>query len=98
MLDGWWREGFIAGVNGWSIGENKMWDDADAQDANDADSFYATLEREITPQFYTRDADNIPHGWVKIMKNAMKTIAPKFSTRRMIKEYTTKYYVPAATK
>ena len=98
VLDGWWREGFMRGVNGWSIGEDKMWDDADAQDANDADSFYATLEREIVTQFYTRDADGVPHAWVRTMKNAMKTIAPKFSTRRMIKEYTTKYYVPAATK
>lgn len=98
VLDGWWREGFIAGVNGWSIGEDKMWENADAQDANDAESFYATLESQVAQQFYTRAADNIPHGWVRLMKNAMKTIAPKFSTRRMIKEYTTKYYVPAATK
>ncbi|MDE3090589.1 MAG: alpha-glucan family phosphorylase [Chloroflexota bacterium] len=98
VLDGWWREGFIANVNGWAIGADKSWDDSDAQDANDAESFYATLEQEIVPLYYTRDADGVPHAWVRKMKAAMKTIAPRFSTRRMVKEYTTKYYVPAATK
>ncbi len=98
VLDGWWREGFIRGVNGWSIGADHAWDNADAQDANDAESFYATLENEIVPLFYTRDANHVPRGWVRVMKNAIKTIACKYSTRRMVKEYVTKYYVPAATK
>ncbi|MBI5032832.1 MAG: alpha-glucan family phosphorylase [Chloroflexi bacterium] len=98
VLDGWWREGFIAGVNGWSIGADHAWNDTEAQDAADATSFYETIERQIVPLYYTRDADGIPHGWVRMMKNAIKTIAPRYSTRRMVKEYTTKYYVPAATK
>jgi starch phosphorylase len=97
VLDGWWREGFARGVNGWSIGADQAWDDADAQDASDADSFYATLENEIAPLFYMRDANNLPRGWVRKMKDAIQTIAPRFSTRRMVKEYVTKYYVPAAT-
>lgn len=95
VLDGWWREGFIRDVNGWAIGADQAWDDSEAQDANDAESFYATLENEIVPLFYQRDADGIPHGWVRKMKAAIKTIAPRFSTRRMVKEYVEKYYVPA---
>jgi glycogen phosphorylase len=95
VLDGWWREGFIRGVNGWAIGADQAWDDADAQDANDAESFYAALENEVVPLFYQRDADRIPHAWVRKMKAAIKTIAPRFSTRRMVKEYVEKYYVPA---
>ncbi len=98
VLDGWWREGFVRGVNGWAIGEDRMWDDADAQDAHDAESLYATLENEIAPLFYHRDANGVPHDWVRLMKNAIKTIAPQYSTRRMVKEYVTRYYVPAATK
>ena len=97
VLDGWWREGYVAGVNGWAIGEDRAWENVDAQDAADAESFYATLEKEIVPLFYTRDADGLPRAWIRKMKNAIKTIAPRFSTRRMVKEYVTRYYIPAAT-
>jgi len=92
VLDGWWREGFIRDVNGWAIGDDKNWDDQEAQDANDAESFYATLENEITAAFYARDANGVPRDWVRKMKAAIKTLAPKFSTQRMVKEYVTKYY------
>lgn len=98
VLDGWWREGYIATVNGWAIGEDHAWDNADAQDANDAESFYATLENEIAPLFYTHDANGIPRAWIRKMKNAIKTIAPRYSTMRMVKEYVNKYYAPAATR
>lgn len=98
VLDGWWREGFIAGVNGWAIGEDRAWEDAEAQDAADAASFYTTLEKEIVPLYYQRDADGLPHAWIRKMKNAIKTLAPRFSTMRMVKEYVTRYYVPAATR
>jgi len=50
------------------------------------------------PLFYNRDANGVPHDWVRLMKNTIKTIAPQYSTRRMVKEYVTRYYVPAATK
>ena len=98
VLYGWWREGFIPGVNGWVIGEDRTWDDQGAQDAADAQSFYATLENEIVPLYYTRTADGVPHAWVRKMKDTIKTIAPRFSTMRMVKEYVTRCYVPAATR
>lgn len=91
VLDGWWREGFT-GSNGWSIGADANWDDQNAQDANDAESFYATMENEIAPLYYARGADGVPHGWVRTMKAAIKTVAPRFSTQRMVKEYVEKYY------
>ncbi len=98
VLDGWWREGFIAGVNGWAIGEDRAGEDTEAQDAADAESFYTTLENEIVPLYYQRDADGLPHAWIRRMKNAIKTVAPRFSTMRMVKEYVARYYVPAATR
>ena len=98
VLDGWWREGYIENVNGWAIGEDRAWDDVDAQDAADAESFYVTLERKVVPLYYSRDANQVPHEWVRWMKNAIKTIAPHYSTKRMIKEYTTRYYVPASVR
>ncbi len=97
VLDGWWREGFLKDANGWAIGADQHGDDQNAQDAADAESCYATLENEIVPLFYTRDGNAIPREWVRRMKQAIQTIAPRFSARRMVKEYVTRYYVPAAT-
>jgi len=95
VLDGWWVEGYD-GNNGWAIGEEREYKDEDTQDEADVLSLYATLEDEIIPLFYTRDAQGVPTGWIKQMKNAMRTCAPQFSMRRMVKEYTTLYYLPAA--
>jgi len=93
VLDGWWREGYN-GLNGWAIGE-----DADpkkeVQDENDAESLYGTLENEVIPLFYERSADGLPHDWIMHVKNAMQTITPQFSARRMVKEYVERLYLPA---
>ena len=87
ILDGWWAEGYN-GANGWALGSS----DARAmpeeqQDASDAEALYVTLEQQIVPLFYQRDAQGIPRGWLKVMQEAIRTIAPQFSTRRMLKEY-----------
>ena len=106
VLDGWWVEGYIApteqgqshnnGSNGWSIGEEREYKDEATQDEADVLNLYATLEDEIIPLFYTRDTQGIPVGWLKKMKNAIRTCAPQFSMKRMVKEYATLYYLPAA--
>ncbi len=98
VLDGWWREGYVAGKNGWAIGADQAWNDVGAQDAADAESFYASIEQQIVPMFYERNAEGIPIKWVQLIKNTIRTLAPKYNTRRMVKEYVTKYYVPAATR
>jgi starch phosphorylase len=98
VLDGWWREAYN-GENGWAIGEDKGLDDADVpeaeQDALDAASLYDVLENEVIPLYYERDSREIPHGWVQRMKSSMRTIIPRFSTRRMLKEYIERLYIPA---
>ncbi len=98
VLDGWWREGYRAGMNGWAIGADQAWDDVNAQDAADAESFYASLERQVVPMYYERNSEGIPTKWVQMIKNTIRTLAPKYCTRRMVKEYVSKYYVPAATR
>jgi starch phosphorylase len=96
VLDGWWEEGYD-GSNGWAIGEDREYKDLATQDEADAYSFYTTLEEEIIPAFYSRDADTgIPSEWVRIMKNSIRTCAPRFSMRRMVIDYTERYYLPAA--
>jgi starch phosphorylase len=96
VLDGWWAEGYN-GKNGWAIGDaNKVYDSEAAQDAADSVSLYETLENEIVPLYYQRNEDGIPHDWLGRCKESMVTLAPLYSTRRMLKEYCV-YYLRALT-
>jgi starch phosphorylase len=94
VLDGWWREAFN-GLNGWAIGEGQGSGSPEEQDAADAKDLYRILEYEIIPQYYERDPKEISHAWLARIKESMKTIVPRFSTRRMVKEYVERLYVPA---
>jgi len=93
ILDGWWAEGFN-GKNGWAIGEERAYHDPEIQAEADSLSLYRLLEEEIIPTYYDRGPDGIPHRWISMMKEAIRTCVPAFSMRRMIKEYTTRFYVP----
>ena len=97
VLDGWWREAYN-GHNGWSIGEDREYESNEVQDSADAEDLYHTLEHEIIPLYYNRDPKEISHDWIARMKDTMKTCIPQFSTRRMVKEYVEKLYVPALKK
>ena len=94
VLDGWWYEGFN-GSNGWAIGENRDYEDEEAEDAADAESLYQTLEREIIPLYYSRSDDDLPGEWLAWVKRSVMTLAPRFSMRRMSKEYLSQMYLPA---
>jgi glycogen phosphorylase len=93
ILDGWWVEGYN-GANGWAINGVQL-DDSNAQDDYDAESIYRLLEEEIVPLYYERDRDNIPRAWVEVMRESIRSNAPRFSMRRMVKEYTNKLYLEA---
>ena len=93
ILDGWWAEGYN-GKNGWAIGEEREYHDPNAQVEADSLSLYRLLEEEIVPAYYQRGPDGIPHTWIGLMKEAIRTCAPTFSMRRMVKEYTSRFYVP----
>ncbi len=93
IMDGWWAEAYN-GQNGWAIGEEREYHDQNAQDEADSLSLYALLENEIIPAYFERDADGLPHRWLALMKEAIRTCAPTFSMKRMVKEYTERFYVP----
>jgi len=94
VLDGWWREAYN-GSNGWASGEDADLD-SEVQDEADAESLYDTLENKIIPLYYTeRGAEDIPHKWVAMVKESLRTVTPQFSTRRMLKEYVERLYMPA---
>jgi glycogen phosphorylase len=92
--DGWWAEGFT-GANGWVIDGGVGGDNYDAIDAGDADALYRLLEEEVVPAFYDRDESQVPRRWIATVKQAIITVAPRFSARRMVKEYTERMYAPA---
>lgn len=96
VLDGWWREAYN-GDNGWTIGDETEYGDPEQQDEADADSLYSTLENDIIPLYYETEGNGVPHGWLRRMKDSIRTLAPIFSTRRMVKEYAAEMYVPAMT-
>lgn len=94
VLDGWWREGYN-GNNGWAIGNDEDYADPHLQDEADANSLYDTLEREIIPLYYKmRSADGLPGEWLARVKESIRTLAPRFSIHRMLKEYTQQMYFP----
>jgi starch phosphorylase len=95
VLDGWWYEAYD-GTNGWAICDGSQNPNTTDHDARDADELYHLLEEKATPLYYERDMDGVPHGWVKMMKQTIRSIAPLFSARRMVKEYTEQLYLPAA--
>ena len=91
--DGWWAEGFN-GSNGWTI-DGGVIGDADQVDAADADALYRLLEEQIVPTFYDRDERGLPTRWLAVVREAIRTVAPRFSARRMVKEYAERMYAPA---
>ena len=91
VLDGWWLEGYDT-TNGFAIGDLSEAKDDDEADREDADSLYRTLEEEIIPRFYDRDRAGIPRRWVAMMKRAMQTLVPAFSSDRMVADYVERIY------
>jgi starch phosphorylase len=94
ILDGWWPEAYD-GKNGWAIGEERTYQDQNTADEADSLDLYEKLEEDIIPLYYEGGLGKVSAGWVSVMKEAIKTVAPVFSTRRMVKDYTNLLYVPA---
>jgi len=92
VLDGWWQEGYN-GSNGWAIGDETELDNAEAQDARDAESLYDTLENQIVPLYYENGLNEMSPEWLRKMKTSIATLAPAFSTRRMVKQYVEEMYL-----
>lgn len=94
-LDGWWAEAFEPEV-GWALGDGAEHGDDPAWDRREADALYSLLEQEAVPAFYERDAQGLPQAWLSRMRESMARLTGRFSTNRMVREYTETYYLPAA--
>ncbi len=91
---GWWYEGYN-GHNGWMIADHPS-ESLQDKSTTEAMALYELLEEKVVPLYYQRDRRGIPHGWIQLVKEAIRSIVPAFCARRMVKEYTAQMYMPAA--
>jgi starch phosphorylase len=96
VLDGWWNEAYD-GKNGFAIGHGGMHNDPNIQYQRDAEYLYDTLEQEVIPLYYERDAGGVPRQWVRRMKRAIQSLGWRFNADRMVKDYARRCYLPAAS-
>lgn len=94
-LDGWWAEAYSPDV-GWALGDGKEHGADQGWDQYEAESLFKILEQQVIPTFYNRDAKGLPREWLKLIRNSMSKLAPRFSTTRMMHDYVKQYYLPAA--
>jgi glycogen phosphorylase len=95
ILDGWWIEGYAANHDtGWGIEASDLGDGSG--DAADADAIYTALEQHVVPLYYERDDHGLPREWLRRSKEAIRTLAPRFSSQRMVIDYINRLYVPAS--
>ncbi|MFH1434487.1 MAG: alpha-glucan family phosphorylase [Pseudomonadota bacterium] len=94
VLDGWWAEAYRPDI-GWSIGQGEEYDEAEYCDSVESRYLYTILEKEIVPLFYDRGRDLRPRGWVEKMKSSIRMLGPVFTTNRMVREYTERFYMAA---
>jgi starch phosphorylase len=87
ILDGWWIEGHIEGVTGWSIGERGAGNEGNSDESRDARALYDKLENIIIPLFY----DN-RNRFIHIMRHVIALNGSFFNTQRMLQQYVLNAY------
>lgn len=96
VLDGWWAEGYNQ-KNGWTIGDNTEYQSYEEQDIADSESLYNTLENKIIPLYYeNKKEDGVSDKWMEIFKNSIISTGGRYSTSRMVIDYTRDYYMELA--
>jgi starch phosphorylase len=95
ILDGWWDEWFD-GENGWAIPTADGVEDANRRDDLEAAALYDLIENSVAPRFYDHDADGLPQNWISMITHTLETLGPKVLASRMVRDYTTQLYGPAA--
>jgi starch phosphorylase len=96
IRDGWWDEWFD-GQNGWTIPSADGVDDADRRDELEAAALYELIEEHVSVMFYDRGGDGLPRRWLEMVKHTLASLGPKVLSTRMLRDYVTGLYTPAAT-
>jgi glucan phosphorylase len=97
VLDGWWVEGYKQDA-GWALPLENSFDIPELQDELDSEAIYGILENEVIPAYYYRNDKNIPVLWVDFIKNTFAEVVPQFTTKRMLKDYFQRYYLPQSNR
>lgn len=97
VLDGWWLEGYVKGA-GWALTEKRTYENEVYQDLLDAATIYSMLENEIVPLYYAKNTKGYSPEWIQYIKNSIAQITPRFTTKRMIDDYISKFYTKLATR
>jgi starch phosphorylase len=95
VLDGWWDEWFD-GANGWAIPSADGVSDPARRDELEATALYDLLGQSVAPLFYDGGADGVPDRWLEMVAHTLRTLGPKAQATRMVRQYVTDLYVPAA--
>ncbi|MBY8881568.1 alpha-glucan family phosphorylase [Actinacidiphila acidipaludis] len=95
VLDGWWDEWFD-GDNGWAIPTADGLADEDRRDTLEAAALYDLLQNQVAPRFYDTGAHGLPHRWIEMVRHTLATLGPKVLAGRMVRDYVTRLYAPAA--
>ena len=95
IRDGWWDE-WYDGENGWAIPSASGVLDEGRRDDLEAAALYDLLQKSVAPTFYERDEHGVPHRWIEMVRHTIQTLGPKVLASRMVRDYTERYYVPAA--
>lgn len=95
VLDGWWVEGYREGA-GWTLKQERTYQNQGYQDQLDAATIYSLLENEILPLFYNRNEQGYSEGWIKTIKSSIATIAPHYTMKRQLDDYYDKFYIKQA--
>jgi glycogen phosphorylase len=95
ILDGWWDECYAPGI-GWAIESAEEDPDLERRDQRECASLFAVLEEQVIPQFYEHTSGGLPRGWIEMVQEAWATLGPWVTAARMVRDYTTELYEPAA--
>ena len=97
VKDGWWYEGYVEGA-GWALTEHRTYENQAHQDQLDAATIYQMLENEIIPLYYAKNSKGYSPEWIQYIKNSVTKITPRFTMKRMIDDYFSKFYYKLAKR
>jgi len=95
VLDGWWDEWFD-GHNGWAIPSADGVPDPARRDELEAAALYDLIGKSVAPLFYDTSGDGLPARWLEMVSRALRGLGPRAVATRMVREYVTELYAPAA--
>jgi len=97
VRDGWWDEGYERG-NGWAITTAGTDLDAARRDLEESRALYELLQDQVIPLYYARGEGGYSAEWVRMAKQSIATLLPRFSATRMVDDYIRKLYRPAVSQ